>query len=190
MLPAHVYNVQLQFFLQHLIEPSSTILKPLDISMVNANRTTHLSLLFIYWRKDSAFLRFLPSRICAGSGNFNSWWMRCRCAGAGSLGTGRLVGTIVQHWPRSETMCLPWSPRPRPAPPPPRLGHLDNGALALITGTLWHWQQSSPVNTPSFVANTITWIVSRQINNMVAWQQIQILKNYSFFKRNIRSNRV
>ena len=77
-----------------------------------------------------------------------------------------------------------------PPPPPPRLGHLDNGALALITGTLWHWQQSSPVNTPSFVANTITWIVSRQINNMVAWQQIQILKNYSFFKRNIRSNRV
>ena len=108
---------------------------------------------------------------------------------AGSLGTGRLVGTIVQHWPRSETMCLPWSPRPRPAPtpPPPRLGHLDNGALALITGTLWHWQQSSPVNTPSFVANTITWIVSRQINSMVAWQQIQILKNYSFLKRNIRS---
>ena len=87
----------------------------LDISMVNANRTTHLSLLFIYWRKDSAFLRFLPSRICAGSGNFNSWWMRCRCAGAGSLGR-RLVGTIVQHWPRSETMCLPWSPRPRPRP--------------------------------------------------------------------------
>ena len=36
-----------------------------------------------------------------------------------------------------------------PPPPPPRLGHLDNGALALITGTLWHWQQSSPVNTPS-----------------------------------------
>ena len=91
----------------------------LDISMVNANRTTHLSLLFIYWRKDSAFLRFLPSRICAGSGNFNS------CGWGAGVRSG-----VTGHWPISGDHCAalapvrdnvsavvtPPPPRPRPRP--------------------------------------------------------------------------